>query len=170
MGVFYSKAVENATRQFVDAYGKDIAAAIKGTGLYFSAVVAQKCLESTYGRSELAAKHNNFGGIKNFGSVPGAGVVMMDTTEIVHGIRVKKKQPFATFSSPRAAFAAFVKLLQDPAKKYRNMGVFEAPTAEEQILRIARAGYTTTAPETYLKSMKGIMNACKDIYGLGLIN
>jgi len=47
----YGKATYNATKEFIDKYGVAIAQAIKGTGLFFPAVVGQKALESAYGKS-----------------------------------------------------------------------------------------------------------------------
>lgn len=166
----YGKATYAATKAFIDKYGTAIATAIKGTGLFFPAVVAQKALESGYGRSELAAKYNNFGGIKNFGSLPNAGKVMLDTTEIKNGVRVKVKQPFATYPNPTEAFESYVKVLQDPKKKYISMGVFTATSPEEQILRMVRAGYSTQTPEKYLKGLQSILDAARDYSKLGRIS
>lgn len=165
----YSKAVENECRRFVGMYGEAIIAAITDTGLFFQAVVAQKALESGWGKSELAEKYNNFGGIKNFGSLPGAGVVMMDTTEVKNGKKVSTKQPFAVYENPVDAFKSYVAVLKDPSKKYTSVGVFTAATPEEQIKRMAVAGYTTTAPDKYLAAMKGIIEACTDLYPYGKI-
>lgn len=165
----YSDFLYTRMKTFIDMYGKDIAEAIKGTGLFFSAVAAQKALESGYGDSELAKKYNNFGGVKNFGSLPGAGKVMLDTTEIINGKRVVKKQPFATYPNPRLAFQSYVRVLQDPSKKYTQMGVFTAKTPEDQILRMVRAGYSTQTPERYLNSVRGMIAAARDYSKLGKI-
>lgn len=166
----YGKATYAATKAFIDKYGIAIATAIKGTGLFFPAVVAQKALESGYGKSELAAKYNNFGGIKNFGSLPNAGKVMLDTTEIKNGQRVKVKQPFATYDNPTEAFQGYVKVLQDPKKKYISMGVFTAPSPEEQILRMVRAGYSTQTPTAYLRGLQPILDAARDYSKLGRVS
>ena len=166
----YSKFLYGRVKNFVDIYGADIARAIKGTGLFFSAVAAQKMLESGYGDSELAKKHNNFGGIKNFGSLPNAGVVMLDTTERKGGRIVRVKQPFATFKTPYDAFLSYVRVLQDPTKKYTQMGVFTAQSPEEQIRRMVAAGYSTLKPDQYLKQMQGIIDATRDYAKLGKIS
>lgn len=165
----YGKATYQATKNFIDKYGKAIASAIRGTGLFFPAVVAQKALESGYGRSELASKYNNFGGIKNFGSLPGAGSVMLDTTEIKNGVRIKVKQPFATYPDPVAAFVSYVNILKDPKKKYIQYNVFTAPSPEEQIRRMVKAGYSTQSPDMYLKGLQSIIDAARDYSKLGRI-
>lgn len=167
----YSLAVKNATIKFYDQYGADMIAAITDTGLFLPAVLAQKALESGWGQSDLATKYNNFGGIKNFGSLANAGVVRMDTTEVVNGKTIKKpNEPFATFASPKIAFQAYVNVLKDPSKKYTSMGVFTADDPYDQILLMAKAGYTTTAPDKYLASMRSIIDAVLDIYKIGKIS
>lgn len=165
----YGAATYNRTKDFIDTYGKDIIDAIRGTGLFFSAVVAQKALESGYGDSELAKRYNNFGGIKNFGSLPNAGVVQLDTVEIRNGRRVTVKQPFATFSTPRIAFDEYVAVLKDPTKEYTKMGVFTATTPEQQIKRMVQAGYSTMSPSKYLSLLQGIIDAARDYSHLGRI-
>jgi len=46
-----SKLSKDRTKRFIKMHGVGIATAISGTGLYFSAVVGQKCNESAYGDS-----------------------------------------------------------------------------------------------------------------------
>lgn len=165
----YSDYTYQNMKQFIDLYGRDIAEAIRGTGLFFSAVAAQKAMESGYGQSELAKKYNNFGGIKNFGSLEGAGKVLLDTTEIRKGKKVKTKQPFATYKNPRQAFQSYVGVLKDPTKKYVEMGVFNAPTPEEQIIRMVKAGYSTNSPKAYLNLVQSRIDAARDYSKLGKI-
>ena len=166
----YGLATYNRTKQFIDTYGKDIIQAIRGTGLFFTAVVAQKALESGYGDSELAKKYNNFGGIKNFGDLPNAGVVHLDTAEVRNGHRVIVRQPFATFANPQIAFEEYVNVLKDPTKKYTAMGVFTAPSPEQQIIRMVKAGYSTMNPYKYLSLLQGIIDAARDYSHLGRIS
>jgi flagellum-specific peptidoglycan hydrolase FlgJ len=165
----YSDYTYQNMKRFIGLYGRDIAEAIRGTGLFFSAVAAQKAMESDYGQSELAKKYNNFGGIKNFGSLQGAGKVLLDTTEVVKGKKVSKKQPFATYSNPRVAFQSYVAVLKDPTKKYAQMGVFAAKTPEEQIKKMVQAGYSTMSPQAYLNLVQSRIDAARDISKLGKI-
>lgn len=169
-GLGYSTVIENATRAFVKTYGQDIIDSITDTNLFFSAVVAQKAYESGWGGSTLASKYHNFGGIKNPGTLPNAGTITLDTTEWIGGVQKKVKAKFATFSSPKISFQTYVQQLQSPLHKYVAMGVFDATTPEEQIRLIAKAGYTTTNAESYLKKMQSIINAARDIYKLGKIS
>lgn len=151
-------------RYFVSKYGKDIGNAIKGTGLFFSAVVAQKILESGYGKSSLAFLHNNFGGVK---AVKGYPSVSMDTTEVVRGKSVKTKANFAKYPTPKAAFDDYVRIL---TSNPRYAKALTATSPEQQILEMAKAGYTTTPATTYLNSMKGNIDRVRDMYQVGKIS
>lgn len=164
----YSLAVKNKTTQFVKDYGKGIAQAIKGTGLFFPSVVAQKALESGWGQSSLTKEANNFGGIKYNPNLPGVtGFVLKDTTEFVRGKRVNVKAKFSKFKDVESGIKATIVVLL--SERYKNARL-NAKTPEEQVLMIARAGYTTTPPHTYLNSLAGIIEATQDITGLGRIN
>lgn len=151
-------------RYFMSKYGADLIAALKGTNLFVSAIAAQKMGESTYGKSELAFRHNNFGGVKKLQNYPS---VLMDTTEIVKGKRISVKDEFAKFPTAKEAFQSFVRLLQGNS---RYAKVFTAPTPEQQILEMAKAGYTTQNPQAYLFIMQGNINRVRDMYQMGKVN
>jgi flagellum-specific peptidoglycan hydrolase FlgJ len=163
----YSLAVKNKTKWFIDTYGAGIAKAIKGTNLFFPAIVAQKALESGWGQSSLTRLHNNWGGIKCAPKLEGAtGCVGMDTTEFKNGVRYKTKQSFTKFGDTSSGIKAVTQVLM--ADRYKNARN-NAKTAKEQILMIAKAGYTTTPPSKYLASMNGIIEAAQDYKPLGRI-
>ena len=163
----YSLAVKNRTRTFVTNYGKGVAQAIKGTGLFFPAVIAQKALESGWGESGLTKEANNFGGIKYAPSLPGViGFVTKDTTEYIKGKPVKVKAKFSKFKDVESGIRATTQVLL--GDRYKDARL-KAKTPEEQILMIARAGYTTTPPQKYLDSLSGIIEATQDLTGLGRI-
>jgi flagellum-specific peptidoglycan hydrolase FlgJ len=150
-----SKLAKDRTKLFIKNYGKDIATAIAGTGLYFSAVVGQKCGESAYGTSNLAKKYNNFGGIRNFGSLQGA----VGTTS----------SGYAIFRTPLDCFKVYVSQLQSPNKKYTKNGVFTAPSPEEQIKRMVNSGYSTTPASQYLSLCQSAIDSAREIVPLGRI-
>lgn len=151
-------------RYFVSKYGKDIGNSIKGTGLFFSAVVAQKITESGYGKSSLAVLHNNFGGVK---AVSGFPSVTMDTTEVVKGRTIKTKQSFAKYPTPKAAFDDYVRIITTSPRYAKAL---TASSPENQILELAKAVYTTTPPQEYLNSMKGNIDRVRDMYQIGRIS
>lgn len=163
----YGLATYNATKNFIKTYGVGVANSIKGTGLFFPAVIAQSALESGYGKS-IPTGSNNFGGIKYNASLPGViGYITQDTTEYKNGKKVKTTAKFAKFKDVESGFRAHVQvLLLDRYKTAR----LTAKTPEDQILMIAKAGYTTTNPIKYLNSMKGIIEASRDIAKIGRIS
>jgi flagellum-specific peptidoglycan hydrolase FlgJ len=163
----YGPATYLATRDFIKKYGIGVANSIKGTGLYFPAIMAQSALESGYGKS-IPEGSNNFGGIKYNPSLDGViGYVSADTTEYKNGKPYKTVQKFSKFKDIESGFKAHIQvLLLDRYKSARDV----AKSPEEQILMIAKAGYTTTKPQSYLNSMKGIIEASRDITKLGRIS
>jgi len=164
----YSLAVRNRTRKFVDTYGAGIINAIRGTNLFFATVVAQKCLESGYGESALAREDFNFGGIKYAPNLAGVvGFTTRDTTEFVKGRPVRMKQRFSKFKDVESGIRATIRvLLSDRYKNARN----NAKNAKEQVLMIARAGYTTTPPQRYLAALSGIIEATQDYVQIGRVS
>jgi flagellum-specific peptidoglycan hydrolase FlgJ len=164
----YSLAVKNKTKWFVDTYGDGIAKAIKGTNLYFPTIVAQKALESGWGKSSLTVQHNNWGGIKCAPKLSGVvGCVTKDTAEYIGGRKRIVKQSFSKFRDVEAGIKATVQVLMNPRyADARN----KATSAKDQVLRIARAGYTTTPAQKYLNGLSSIIEATQDYTKLGRIN
>lgn len=163
----YSLAVKNKTKWFVDTYGDGIAKAIRGTNLYFPTVVAQKALESGWGESSLAKNDFNFGGIKCAPNLAGVvGCVSRDTTEYIGGRKRYVKQSFSKFKDVESGIRATVQVLMND--RYRDARD-KATSAKDQVLRIARAGYTTTPATKYLSALSGIIEATQDYTGLGRI-
>jgi flagellum-specific peptidoglycan hydrolase FlgJ len=164
----YSKAVKDKTKWFIDKYGEGIAQAIKGTNLYFPAVIGQKALESGWGNSDLSRLYNNWGGIKCSKNLVGAvGCVTLPTTEWTKsGKKYATKQSFTKFADTKSGFKAHLQVLM--ADRYKNARD-NAKSAKEQIKMIAAAGYTTGKPDEYLASMAGIIEAAQDYKGLGRI-
>lgn len=161
-------------RYFVSKYGSDLSKAIKGTGILFSTAVAQNALESSYGKSDLAFYHNNFGGIK---ATLGYPTIKMDTSEYIKGKRVNVKQSFTKFPTPKASFDYYVSIVKKVAPSIATLN-----SAEEQIKLIAKGdgaymntttrkpiGYTTTPPDKYLYELQGILNRTRDMYQVGKI-
>ena len=164
----YSLAVKNRTKKFVDTYGRGIALAIKGTGLFFPTVVSQKALESGWGESELTRTANNFGGIKYNPNLQGViGSITRDTTEYIKGKKVIVPQKFSRFKDVESGIRATIQVLL--ADRYKNARLL-AKTPEEQVLMIAKAGYSTAPPQKYLAALQGIIEATQDYAKLGRIS
>jgi len=163
----YGIATYNASKAFIKSYGVGVANAIKGTQLYFPAVMAQSALESGYGKN-IPTGSNNFGGIKYAPGLPGViGYVSADTTEWKNGKPYKTIQKFSKFKDVESGFKAHIQVLL--ADRYKNARL-KATSPEQQILMIAQAGYTTGTAKEYLDAMKGIIEAMRDISKLGRIS
>jgi len=164
----YSLAVKNRTKKFVDTYGRGVALAIRGTGLFFPTIIAQKALESGWGESELTKTANNFGGIKYNPNLSGViGSVTRDTVEYVKGKKVFIKQKFSRFKDVESGIRATITVLM--LDRYKDARL-KAKTPEEQVLMIAKAGYSTAPPQKYLAALQGIIEATQDYTKLGRIS
>lgn len=155
---------DTKVRYFLYLYGEGIAKAIKGTNLYFPAIAALKITESGYGRN-IPANSFNFGGVKYNPNIH-SDYVLADTSEIVNEKRVFVKAKFAKFPSAEEGIKQNIKvLLADRYKTARE----NAKSPEEQILAIAKAGYTTTPAQQYLKLMSGNIKRVAKKTGFGKI-
>ena len=162
----YSKSVYEKTKNFINQYGVGVAKAIANTGLYFPAVIGQSAYESGYGE-RIPKDSNNFGGIKYNPDIKGVvGYVETDTTEYIGGKKVFIKQKFSKFKDAETGFRSHIQILL--ADRYRNARI-NAKSPEEQIKMIVQAGYSTTNPDDYLNSMKGIIEAARDYSKIGRI-
>lgn len=156
---------DTKARYFIFLYGDAIAKAIRGTGLFFSGIVAMKITESGYGRN-IPKDSFNFGGVKYNPNIH-EDFVLADTSEIVRGKRVFVKAKFAKFKNAEDGIRRNIAvLLGDRYKKAR----LEARSPEEQIRMIAQAGYTTTPASAYLNLMQGNINRVRRKTGFGRIN
>ncbi len=99
--------------------------------------------------SGLAAKYNNYFGIKGHGD---AGSASMPTREFVNGQWIKVPQPFASYSSPEGSFAAH----RDLMNKSRYSAVSQAADPEQAFNAVWKAGYATDPH--YPKLLSGIWN------------
>jgi flagellum-specific peptidoglycan hydrolase FlgJ len=160
----YGIATKRAIKDFVDTYGFGIAKAIANTGLYFPTVVAQSAWESGYGK-RIPVGSNNFGGIKYNPALKGVvGYVISDTSEYIGGKKVLVKQKFSKFKDVESGFLAHIQVLM--ADRYKNARL-NAKSPEEQLLMIAKAGYTTTPANKYVSDITPLIEATRDYSKLG---
>lgn len=164
----YSLATKKKTEWFINTYGKLIIDSIKGTNIFFPAAVAQRAIESGYGKSKLATLYNNYGGVKCNQNLSGAiGCGPMPTNDSKNGVLYKTTGNFTKFKDvPSGMFGCTDVLMKD---RYKNARL-NAKSAKEQILMISRAGYGGVTPELYLAGMAGIIEAAQDYTGLGRID
>lgn len=154
----YTQYLKNNVIKFVNLYGESIKNAIKGSGLYFETVVAQKCLESAYGTTKQASELNNFGGIVYTSRFPA------DITKV-------SWSKYAKFPNAQRCFQYYVANMKSPDKPYTKAGVFTAESPEEQLFRINKAGYCADPdPYTYSKQANPIIAAVRDLYKVGKVS
>lgn len=132
--------------EFIDAFAGIVKESAKGTGLFPSLFMAQAILESSDyhgvpGNSTLAAKHNNYFGVKASKGWTGQTVIM-PTHEVIGGKSVIVQAPFRKYSTPLDSFKDRVQFLLRN-KNYAKAGVFKATTPEAQAHDLKLAGYAT---------------------------
>lgn len=152
---------------FTTQFSPYISNLVRGTGLLTGTVIAQAIIESqgkvngTYyvGGSTLSQKANNYFGIKCHGwSGRGfnidTGEQHPDGTKYIH-----KNACFRAYDSVQDSIKDYVNfLLTNP--RYREAGVFNAPTVEEQAKALKRAKYATN-PD-YAGLVTGVYDGIKN--------
>lgn len=128
-------------RSFVDSIGPAAAESDRRTGVPASVTIAQAILESDWGRSKLSVEGKNYFGTKALPKPGTAGVVYMNTWEVVNGQNVMKKEPFRAYKEAADSF-------QDHGKFFvENKRYAKAMAARNDAKQFAReintAGYAT---------------------------
>lgn len=132
----------NPTRpQYIAAIKDEMIDTCKGTGLLPSVMIAQGCLESADGNSELAHTYNNHFGIKPGLSWKGP-TINMPTIEYANHQPHKVNDFFRVYTDFTECAKDHVAMLQRvPA--YKLAGLFDAKTPEAQTICLRKAGYAT---------------------------
>lgn len=127
--------------QFIQKIAPNVRAVCKGTGLFPSVMIAQACLESSYGMSKLSVDAYNYFGMKTGSSWKGK-VVTMQTAEYVAGKRIVVPQPFRAYDNLEDNFQDHVDMLKRVGV-YKTAGVFTSKTYKDQCAALLKAGYAT---------------------------
>jgi flagellum-specific peptidoglycan hydrolase FlgJ len=128
---------------------------IKGeemAGFFPSVLIAQAALESNWGQSALAAKYNNYFGIKAGSSWTGK-TVNMQTNEVFNGINTSINSSFRVYNSLLDSIKDRNKLLSTS----RYASVRQAATPQEQAQAIKNSGYATAL--NYVSAIMNTINA-----------
>ncbi|MFR0600368.1 glycoside hydrolase family 73 protein [Lactobacillus equicursoris] len=114
----------------------------KGTKLLPSITIAQACLESNYGQSDLAQKYNNLFGVKGTSKTTSA---VMTTKEYTNGKWVTVKARFQIYDSYEASIRAHNRLFQEGTTWNKNQykDVLNAKNYPEQAKALVTDGYAT---------------------------
>ena len=123
----------------------DVAAAAQTsqqeTGVPASVTLAQAMLESDLGRSALAQEAKNYFGIKASGSPGPAGVVYMDTREVIGGASVTVRAPFRAYNTVAESFTDHGLYLRDTPRYAEAMKHTDDPRLFARLIQ--QAGYAT---------------------------
>jgi len=121
-------------------------------GVPYKFIIAQICLETGYGKSSLANKYFNYGGIKAVGSQPKVNLL---TTECKNGVCSKVMQPFAIYPNIEAGLTAQSKIYQNVNfKQYLNKT--KDPLVYANLLQSGAKKYATDP--NYVKKIQSILN------------
>jgi flagellum-specific peptidoglycan hydrolase FlgJ len=151
--------------EFVKKYAATVERITSNTGISPQVLFAQAILESSgkdskgnwgVGNSQLAAKYNNYFGIKASRQWKGP-VVNMKTQEFYGNATTPTtiNDFFRVYKNFEESAEDYIRFLKTNPR-YTNAGVFTAKTPQEQIKAIKAAGYAT-APN-YVELVMGIIN------------
>lgn len=120
---------------------------------YPSAIIAQACLESNYGRSTLSSKHNNYFGMKCGSKWKGKSVDMATKEEYQPGELVSVRDYFRVYDDSIMGVIGYFDFIQ--YKRYENLKV--ASGTQDYLEKIKADGYCTSS--TYVNSCMSIVNS-----------
>jgi len=121
-------------------------------GFFPSVLIAQAALESNWGKSSLAAKYNNYFGIKAGSSWTGP-TVNMKTNEVFDGVNTSINSNFRVYNSLIDSIRDRNKLLSTS----RYASVKQASTPQAQAQAIKDSGYATAL--NYVSAIMSTINA-----------
>ena len=106
-----------------------------------SPIIAQACLESAYGTSQLASKYHNYFGMKTGSSWRGKSVNLSTKEEYTVGTLTTIKAGFRVYDNMEDGVKGYFDFIQ--AKRYANLKT--ATTAKEYLEMIKADGYATSS-------------------------
>lgn len=142
--------------EFVKKYYRDAVEATKGTGVFPETLLAQAIVESqgknaagNYepGLSLNARKANNYFGIKCYPKWKGRTIILPTPND------AKKNSCFVVYDSVLDSFRGYVRFLQVNPRYNKAL---TAPNYQEQIIRLATAGYAEADRERYINTLTNV--------------
>ena len=134
------------TRMWNEIKGEEL------TGFFPSVLIAQAALESNWGQSSLAAKYNNYFGIKAGSSWTGP-TINLKTNEVFGGVTTSINSKFRVYNSLIDSIRDRNKLLSTA----RYATVKNATTPQAQAEAIKNSGYATAL--NYVSAIMTTINA-----------
>ena len=118
---------------------------------YPSAIIAQACVESAYGKSRLASQYFNYFGMKAGGTWRGASVNLATKEEYKAGTLTEIKDYFRVYVTQEAGIRGYFEFLK--ASRYANLK--SATSSKDYIEKIKADGYATSS--TYVATVWGVV-------------
>jgi len=147
----------NETRaNFITKYFSQANKATRGTGIFTDTLLTQAIIESKSGASELSKKYNNFFGIKVYPAYKGKFVEMKTREETKDGQNYFVTAKFCAYNDFFDSARGYVHFLKNNSR-YVKAGVFSAKNSNEQLARIAKAGYATET--SYVKILQSVLDS-----------
>jgi LysM repeat protein len=132
---------ERFKQQFVEAAAAVAQENQRRTKVPASVAIAQAINETGWGASRLAREGNNYFGIKGRNSEGTAGVVWMNTWEVLNGRNVIRNEPFRAYNTPEESFFDYGLFFLSNRRYHPALALVDDPHAFIQA--IAAAGFAT---------------------------
>ena len=140
------------SQQFINKIAPIIVKEAQARGYKFpSAIIAQACLESCYGRSLLSSKYHNYFGMKCGSSWKGSKAVLKTKEEYVKGKLTTITASFRAYTTMQAGVAGYFDFINAP--RYKNLK--KATSAANYCELIKACGYATSS--RYVDMLKAII-------------
>ena len=124
------------------------------TGVPASVTLAQAILESDWGTSALARLASNYFGIKARQRPGPAGVVWMDTWEVVDGRSITVKEPFRAYNNVAESFVDHGRFFIENSRYAKALQYAVDPKAFAKLIH--QAGYASDPG--YATKLTGLMD------------
>ena len=142
--------------EFFSKYYNFAVSATKGTGLSPILILSQAYVESGAGKSSLAAKYNNFFGVKATPAWQGKTVLMRTREQTKDGKDYFINAKFRVYASPYDSFVEQINFLKKNPR-YTKAGLFSYPdNFAKQADTLQKAGYATAT--NYAKVLTDVSN------------
>jgi len=120
-----------------------------------SAIIAQACVESQYGTSQLASKYFNFFGMKCGSSWKGKSVNLSTREEYTAGTLTNIKANFRVYDNMEEGIKGYFQFIS--VARYSNL--IKAKTPKEYLEMIKADGYATSS--TYVQTIMNVVTSQK---------
>ena len=119
---------------------------------YPSAIIAQACLESGYGKSKLASKYNNYFGMKCGSKWTGKSVNLKTKEEYSKGTLTEIKDNFRVYDTIEDGINGYFNFIN--TKRYENLK--RATSCRDYLEKIKADGYATSYE--YVDNLMAVVN------------